>query len=257
MSASPTDAQTLRGSAASMDRQHRVAVAHDYTFLAKTGDVKRFVELGLLVPIKGDANYELHAVSFPYARPAVRTFIERLAAQYVSACGEKLVVTSLTRPETRQPRNASDISVHPAGMAVDLRISRRTKCRRWMESTLVSLEETGVLEATRERNPAHYHVAVFPRQYLSYVDQLRGATRLASAEPTGAVSGAGSTGTSSGPSADDSGGGASTASYRVSRGDTLWSIARSHGTTVAQLKSLNGLSSSRIKAGQTLTVPVR
>lgn len=254
----PAAAQTLRGSSSSVDLQHRIAVEHDYTFLTGTSDVNRFVDLGLLVPIKGGADYEIHAVSFPYGRPAVRTFVERLAGQYRSACGEKLVVTSLTRPTTRQPRNASDMSVHPAGMAVDLRISNRTSCRRWLESTLLSLEKTGVLEATRERNPAHYHVAVFPSQYLGYVDRLvaRSATRLASTraaeEPTDSPS-EDTAAAGSAPSADSEA--PTTAAYRVSRGDTLWSIARAHGTTVAELKALNGLASSRIKAGQTLTVP--
>jgi hypothetical protein len=259
MATMPAAAQTLRGSSSSVNLQHRVAIDHDYTFLAGTSDVNRFVELGLLVPIKGGTNYEIHAVSFPYGRPAVQTFIERLSAQYRSACGEKLVVTSLTRPTTRQPRNASDMSVHPAGMAVDLRISNRTSCRRWLESTLLSLEKTGVLEATRERNPAHYHVAVFPSQYLGYVDRLvaRSATRLASTrsaeETPDSPSEDDATASDSGSSADAAT--PTTASYRVSRGDTLWSIARAHGTTVAELKSLNGLASSRIKAGQTLTVP--
>jgi LysM repeat protein len=283
-------AQTLRGSAGAMNRQYRIAVDHDYTFLSAAGDVNRFVDLGLLLPVKGNANYDIHAVSFPYARPAVRTFVERLSAQYRSACGEKLVVTSLTRPTTRQPRNASDVSVHPAGMAVDLRISNKASCRRWIERTLLSLEKTGVLDATRERNPAHYHIAIFPMQYVAYVDRLvsRGATRLASNAPSGNAAAtrtvaaesavaatdaatvetdvsdlAGSALSESGP--DDSGSETtasdasepSTSSYRVSRGDTLWSIARAHDTTVAEIKSLNGLASSRIRAGQTLTVPAR
>lgn len=239
-----------------MNKQHEIAVEHDYTFLAKSADVNRFVDLGLLVPIKGGPDYEIHAVSYPYGRPAVRTFVERLSGQYRSACGEKLVVTSLTRPENRQPRNASEISVHPAGMAVDLRISNRSSCRRWLESTLLSLEKSGVLEATRERNPAHYHVAVFPSQYLSYVDRLQSRTvTLASTSTTEASS---SAAVQAGPSieaADDPE--PQTVAYRVSRGDTLWSIARRQGTTVAELKALNGLGSSRIKAGQVLTLPSR
>lgn len=256
MSTAQIRAQTLRGSATSMDRQHTVAVDHDYTFLAKSGDVSRFVDLGLLVPVKGGPDYEIHAVSFPYARPAVRTFVERLSSQYRSACGEKLVVTSLTRPTTRQPRNASDISVHPTGMAVDLRVSNRSSCRRWLESTLLSLEKTGVLEATREHYPAHYHVAIFPQQYSSYVDRLtaRSATRLASTSTSPAS-------TTSTAAADDnqvaagpSGDAPAEVSYRVSGGETLWSIARDHGVSVAELKAMNGLGSSRIRAGQTLTV---
>ena len=41
----------------------------------------------------------------------------------------------------------------------------------------------------------------------------------------------------------------------VRRGDTLTGIARRHGTSVAALRRTNGLSSSLIRAGQTLRVP--
>jgi hypothetical protein len=125
------------------------------------------------VRIPGGANYQLAGVSYPYGRPALRTFVERLSAQHKSACGEPLVVTSLTRPSSEQPRNASDESVHPAGMAVDLRISPKAKCRAWLEKTLLSLEKSGVLDATRERHPAHFHVAVFPTAYLTYVERQK------------------------------------------------------------------------------------
>ena len=49
----------------------------------------------------------------------------------------------------------------------------------------------------------------------------------------------------------------STASKRhtVKQGDTLYGIARSKGTTVAKLKSANGLSSDLIRPGQTLKIP--
>lgn len=44
--------------------------------------------------------------------------------------------------------------------------------------------------------------------------------------------------------------------YVVRRGDTLIDIARSFDTTAKELKKLNRLTSSRIKAGRTLRVPV-
>ena len=245
--------QTLRGSTESMTRQNAVAQEHDYTFLRNSSDVRRFTNLGLLVPLRANSHYELAAVSHAVARPAVRTFIERLSAQYVSACGEKLVVTSLTRPTAGQPRNASDHSVHPAGMAVDLRISNKSSCRRWLEKTLLSLEKTGLLDVTRERRPAHYHIAVYPSLYLAYVDRLEGRSgvKLAAAAPQTRVADADPA--PSGPSAE--GDAAATADYRVNRGDTLWSIARRHQTTVTELKQLNGLRSNRIAAGQVLVVP--
>ncbi len=42
--------------------------------------------------------------------------------------------------------------------------------------------------------------------------------------------------------------------YRIQQGDTLSTIAERHGTTVRNLKSWNGLRSSRIRAGKQLTI---
>ncbi|HEX9886873.1 MAG TPA: DUF5715 family protein [Longimicrobiales bacterium] len=225
----PGGAQSLQGSQASLDVQNRVAREHDFTYISTDGQVTRFVGAGYLVRIGESADVQLHAVSFPYARPEVEVFVRRLGSQYRAACGEKLVVTSLTRPLTRQPRNASDRSVHPTGMAVDLRRSGSQTCRAWLEDLLLSLERGGILEATRERFPPHYHVAVFPRTYAAYVDRM-----------------------TSNASATDAG----VREYRVRPGDSLWAIAREHGTTVDRLKTENGLRSSVIFAGQVIGVPV-
>lgn len=233
-------AQSLRGSPASLDRQNRAARDHDFTFIETTARVRTFAEKGYLVRIRAGRDFELHGVSHPYARPEVALFVERLSGQYRAACGERLVVTSLTRPTSKQPRNASERSVHPTGMALDLRYSRSRACRQWLEGVLLSLEKAGVVEATRERFPPHYHVAVFPRQYRSYVDRLRTAqaTRVAQA-PTPATGG----------------GSPESSAYKVRSGDSLWTIALALGTTVDELRALNKLRGSRIYAGQVLEVP--
>jgi LysM repeat protein len=46
----------------------------------------------------------------------------------------------------------------------------------------------------------------------------------------------------------------STVKYKVKSGDTLWGIAKQHGTTVAQIKKLNNLHKDAIRAGQTLII---
>jgi hypothetical protein len=167
------DAVTLRGSPSSMVRQNQVAKQNDFTFLRTGSQVREFAEKGYLVRLEGDANYRVNdGVSYPYARPVMRTFVERLGAQYREGCGEKLVVTSLTRPQANQPGNAHALSVHPTGMAVDFRISQSARCRAWLEGTLLSLERRGLLDVTRERNPPHYHVAVFPDAYGTYVEKM-------------------------------------------------------------------------------------
>ncbi len=233
-------AQSLRGSSRSIDRQNRIARDHDFTYLRSTSQVRRFVNAGYLVPISSSRDVRLNAVSFPYARPEVGLFIQRLGAQYRAACGERLVVTSLTRPRSRQPRNASSRSVHPTGMAVDLRRSNSSRCRRWLESTLLHLERQGVAEATRERRPPHYHVAIFPQPYTRYVERITGRpATLAAQDDTPAPR----TAT------------AETERYRVRRGDSLWSIARRFGTSIGNLRTINELRGSRIYAGQVLLVP--
>jgi len=131
------EAQSLRGSGASLNRQVEQADLHDFSYLENANRVQRFVDAGLLVPLYETRDYWLKGVSFPVARPAVKLFIDRLANQYRAACGERLVVTSLTRPLANQPRNASQRSVHPTGMAMDLRRPYPGPCRDWLEDTLL------------------------------------------------------------------------------------------------------------------------
>ncbi|HEY0674409.1 MAG TPA: DUF5715 family protein [Longimicrobiales bacterium] len=167
---------SLRGSPSSMNRQHDIAVDEELTFYRTPGAILAEVAEGTLTSLDGNENYRVANVSFAYAVPEVRMFVERIAEQYRNACNEQLVVTSLTRPKNKQPRNAHVLSVHPAGMAVDLRISERAQCRSWLEKTLLSLEGEQVLDVTRERRPPHYHVAVFPtpyREYAARIDALK------------------------------------------------------------------------------------
>ncbi len=224
-----------------MERQFAKGAEYDYTPLRNAAHVKRFVELGLLVPLRGNANYRLHQVSFPYARPEVKLLVERLSRQYRSACGEQLVVTSLTRPLDRQPPNASRLSVHPRGMAVDLRRSNSRACRSWLEDVLLHLERRGTLDVTRERRPPHYHVAVFTREYADYVARLDDSPASGTVRTVSAVVPSNLTRPQ-------------VISYKVRSGDSLWEIARAHGTTVDRLKSTNNLRGTRIYAGQVLRV---
>lgn len=232
--AAPLAAQSLQGAPGTVERQNAAAAAHDFTFLVTPSEVYRFVDAGYLIPVPGNHDYRVKRISFPYARPEVELFVRRLGKQYRAACGEKLVVTSLTRPTTRQPRNASARSVHPTGMAVDLRRSSKASCRQWLESVLLLLEGQGVVEAVRENYPPHYHVAVFPKPYRAYVDSV-----------TAAGGGDGGAGSDAGR----------VARYKVRPGDTLWRIARLHDTTIQRLRAENDLRGSRIYPGQVLALP--
>lgn len=54
---------------------------------------------------------------------------------------------------------------------------------------------------------------------------------------------------------DQTGPAASSGPYVVQSGDSLWSIANRHGTSVAALQNANGLSGSSLKIGQRLVLP--
>lgn len=220
-SVSIAQAQTLRGSRDSVQRQYSIAVQDGFAFVARSSEIPGLVESGQLLRVVENRNLTLHDVSNPYARPGVKLLLDRLSAQYRRACGEKLTVTSLLRPQNRQPANAASNSVHPAGMAVDLRIPDRGRCRSWLEQTLLSLEGSGLLDITRERNPPHYHVAVFTTPYQNYVASLTDSNR----------------------------------EYLVRRGDSLWEIAQTMGISLAQLRAVNGISGDLINVGQRLQIP--
>src|SRR6185503_6251992 len=159
---SATRAAELGGSPASMRLQHRVAEKSDFTFVKTTAQLREFVQHAIFEPVDSSPDLLLRDVSFPVARPEVKRFIERIAAEYALAFGEPLVMTSLTRPLSNQPANAHALSVHPTGMAVDFRVPATEGERLWLERTLLALESRGVLDVTREKHPSHYHVAVFP-----------------------------------------------------------------------------------------------
>jgi len=226
-------AQSLRGSMASVERMYDHAVRDGLTFYETSSAVRWAAARGELVQLRSDHGYEMHRVAFPFVRPATLTFVERLADDFDQVCREPLVVTSGVRPETRQPANSSQRSVHPTGMAVDLRRPQGF-CLTWLRRTLLDLEAQGVVEATEEHHPAHFHVAVFGDEYLRY------AAAHSDPRPTAMILARANTGGRQ---------------YRVRPGDSLWSIAQQHDTSVRELIALNRLGRTKIRAGQTLLIP--
>lgn len=235
--ADPLDAQSLRGSRARVDRVYEHAVRNDLRFHASAQSIRAAVDAGTLVRLQPNRDYRLHDVSYPFALPAARTFVERLAGQYRSACGEQLVVTSATRPTSLRLVNSVARTVHPTGMAIDLRKPANPSCLRWLRNTLTALDAAGVIEATEEFRPPHFHIAIYPAPYSSYV-QNRGGSVYASAPRVAAVA----------PSS-------ATSRYVVRRGDSLWAIARRHSTTVDRLRTANGLRGTTLQIGQVLVIP--
>jgi hypothetical protein len=153
--------EALRGSKASVEKMYDFARRNRFPFYLTPYTLDQAIAKGTLVPLTGDANYELTGgVGFSYATAEARDFITQFAPQYVAACGEPLVVTSAARPTSRQPRNANPHSVHPTGIAVDIRRPYPGPCLEWVRGALAKLESRGIIEATEERHPVHLHLAV-------------------------------------------------------------------------------------------------
>jgi hypothetical protein len=149
---------TLRGSKAAVEHAYDEARSEGLQFTASRSDVLRGVEAGDYVSLRGGV-WRLKGVTMPYARPETRAFLLAFAPEYEDACGEPLTVTSAMRPTSVRLRNSVAKTVHPTGIAVDLR-APRSRCRSWMRAALLGYERRGVVEATEERRPAHFHVAV-------------------------------------------------------------------------------------------------
>ncbi len=235
LSAAPCAAQSLHGSLASVKHMYHEARREGFTFFSTPSSVRKAVAAGYLVRLVPDGNFTLHDVSYPFVRPAVLTFVDRLGTEYRNACGETLEITSAVRPASLQLPNSVARTVHPTGMAVDLHKSSNRACRAWLRETLLELERTGVLEATEEFSPPHFHVAVYPAPYTRYVAKLADASTVRLA----------------------SNGEVDLERYRVREGDTLWDIAREHDTSVHAIKLANDLDGSLIQPGDTLLIPSR
>jgi hypothetical protein len=220
---------------ASVERMYDQAVQDGLTFYETSNAVQWAAARGELVQLRSNRGYDLHRVAFPYVRPATLSFVDFLSGDYSRACGQTLVVTSGVRPESRQPANSSVRSVHPTGMAVDLR-KPRGRCLTWLRRELLTLEGDSVIEATEEHHPAHFHVAVFANEFMRFAstqeqtDEHPTAMLLARAPDLNKH-------------------------YKVRPGDSLWGIAQRHATSVHELITANRLAGKHIKPGQTLIIP--
>lgn len=229
---------------------YTTAQSENLEFLHTTSDVYQAARLGVLKLITITEDLDLERATFPFVLPATLRFADSLAHEYHIGCGERIVVTSGARPIDEQPRNASPKSVHPTGMAVDFRKPRNPVCLAWLRTNLLALEDRHVIEATEERHPAHFHVAV-----LRQAPEPRITTLASNGEVAPSVTNSAGRGRRARDVDHTSDRVARAHAYRVQPGDNLWTIAHRIGTTPQRIQALNHLGTSRIRPGQTLSLP--
>ena len=183
-------AQSLRGSPESVDRMFYRAHAARLPFFETTDEVDRAVGAGEVALLRGNMDYAVVGTQVPYVRPATLRFVERLGAAHRAACGEPIIVTSGIRPTSRKLRNSHEKSVHPTGMAVDIRKSPG-RCREWLRRALIGLEAEGLIEATEENRPPHFHIAVYSAPATATIQAA--ADRTPAAKPARRTSSRGRT----------------------------------------------------------------
>ena len=252
------------------------AVLNDLQFFSTSKGIYESVRDGELVLLPITMDLTLDKVAYPFVLPRTRDAVNVFAKLYHQTCGERLVVTSGARPRTEQPRNASPQSVHPTGMAVDFR-KPAEPCLSFMRKELLALEQQGILEATEEKHPVHFHVAVLQRGKFAPVNAAV-ASATATVAPS-SVMAAVATGSSTtapvvttvaaatAPLIADSAAGSieptpaaktpaktSAKTYTVKKGDTLSEIAKRFGLSITRLKSLNAIHGSVIQPGKKLRV---
>ena len=274
--------EALHGSKASVEKMYDFARRYRYPFYLTPTNVDQAVAQGRLVALPGDSTYELtRGVGFSYATREAKQFVVQFAPQYLAACGTPLTVTSAARPTSRQPHNANPLSVHPTGIAVDLRRPPAGPCLTWVRAALAQLEERGFIEATEEHHPVHLHVAV-----LTAPGRVATLPMLVTATPTSHAPSAASVplvaasqavvstapvpralrvsnlpaspaphSASSAPIAG-SGDAIRGRTYRVREGDTMWDLARRTGVSVYALARANHRSARTVlRPGVTLRIP--
>jgi hypothetical protein len=253
--------EALRGSKASVEKMYDFAVRYRYPFYLTPYTLDDAIARGKLVALTGDSTYELtRGVGFSYSTREAKEFVAQFAPQYLAACGVPLTVTSAARPMSRQPHNANPHSVHPTGIAVDIRRPYPGPCLTWVRNALAQLEAGGIVEATEEHHPVHLHVAVLqaPGARVRLPDLTNGVRVARQAPPppapvvamaNGDVSLARNVG--SPPDTEPRG-----RTYFVRQGDTLWEVAQKVGVSVKALAEANHRSpKSVLQPGTTLLVP--
>ncbi len=202
---------SLKGSKFAIKQAYNEAKRHNFSFLESENRLQWFVRQNLLVELVSEVNYVVVPMKLgrPYVRPAVRIFTQQSSRNLFAECGERLFITSALRFTTRQPKNSVPNSVHPTGMALDIKAPSK-KCREGFEAELLYLETKGLIQATKERWPVHYHVVVYPEQYSANIALHARNNKT---------------------------------QYKVKKGDVLSIIAKRFGTTLTELVTLNGLDS--------------
>ena len=151
-------------------QQYEYAQSHGLT-IANSRNFPELVSSGSLQRLEGPNLRIKSGGVVPYVLPQTKYFILGLAFDYGQAgCGDLVITDALRFSDGNMPSAASSFSVHPRGMAVDVRTNGITEyCKKWLNDYLTVRENRMSVDVTYEQwktvrgrkvpNP-HYHLVV-------------------------------------------------------------------------------------------------
>lgn len=141
------------------EQQLQYAKGRQLPLMTTVAQYQERIANGYFVPFEGPY---LHVLADrPYALPSTVAFVTEMSVAYNTAGCGKLVVRDALRLTTERPANGSIHSVHPAGMAVDIRVKYiKRECADWLRSYIRLKEVAGKVDGTHELEPEHLHVVV-------------------------------------------------------------------------------------------------
>ncbi len=149
-------------SATNTEQAYRFAKAHRLEFSSNSIEFWRLVRNKVFVHIKDAPDIPLKAFfDTPFVLPSTAEFTRNLANEFSAAeCGD-LGVTGGGRFKVFW--NSSKFSVHPAGMAVDIRTKDlNDSCMTTLIYFLYQAEANLQADVSIESSPSHFHVVVIP-----------------------------------------------------------------------------------------------
>lgn len=147
------------GEVSSSQQQLGYAQEQQLPFMGTEAEYQTRISSGYFVRLESPF-MEVHARR-PYALPSTVVFVAELAREYYAAGCGLLVVKDALRLTSERPSNGSLYSVHPAGMAVDIRTKYiPTECADWLRAYTSQKEAEGKVDGTQEWKPEHLHVVV-------------------------------------------------------------------------------------------------
>ena len=163
----PTYTVSLVGGCYTTSEQQRsFALSKGLPLASNEAEYRALIANGTFVRLESGPYLQVLA-GRPYVRAETAQFVQQMAQSYSGAGCGRMIVIGAGRLTTEIYENSSPFTVHPFGMAVDIRTNARfgisTTCADWLRAYAKEKEAELLADGTHELDPEHLHLVVVPR----------------------------------------------------------------------------------------------